>query len=451
MEKILRGFLGVFLIGMFLVPGAVFAEDSEVAALKAQIDALSRKIEVMDSKMMTMEKPAPGAQTTYIPPAPASETGGVLQTAIKDIHMGGYVETQYNGNLDAGKGGNIGRSLSDKTKDTFSVPASKVWFEKLANPEGGAGFRIDMMMGSDVRYYFNNFQTSNTGAANGGSSNTAFAFEQAYVQLVAPLKFFGDSKILPHTMDIKAGRMVTLAGNEVIEGYNNWNISRSVSFGYAIPFTHTGVRVQYNLLNDFLTVYHGVNNGWDNDIDANTYKTLENAVSFSPIKNTKWTTATYFGPELTNAAQVDGPNGRKRFLITNVASWDATKKLSFAGEFDYGNQNRFQLNSDGYLDHRATWYDVAAYAKYKLTEKLAVAYRAEWFNDAQRYRGWTAGTLGTSSSPRDIANTLTLEYKPYENMIARGEYRIDHANAGVFNTDRRNQNTLGGQLIYLFG
>lgn len=451
MRKMLWGLLSIFLIGMCLVPGAAFAEDSEVAILKAQIDALSRKIEVMDSKMMTMEKPAPGAQTTYIPPAPASETGGVLQTAIKDIHMGGYVETQYNGNLDAGKGGNIGRSLSDKTKDTFSVPASKVWFEKLANPEGGAGFRIDMMMGSDVRYYFNNFQTSNTGAANGGSSNTAFAFEQAYVQLVAPLKFFGDSKILPHTMDIKAGRMVTLAGNEVIEGYNNWNISRSVSFGYAIPFTHTGVRVQYNLLNDFLTVYHGVNNGWDNDIDANTYKTLENAVSFSPIKNTKWTTATYFGPELTNAAQVDGPNGRKRFLITNVASWDATKKLSFAGEFDYGNQNRFQLNSDGYLDHRATWYDVAAYAKYKLTEKLAVAYRAEWFNDAQRYRGWTAGTLGTSSSPRDIANTLTLEYKPYENMIARGEYRIDHANAGVFNTDRRNQNTLGGQLIYLFG
>ena len=451
MEKILRVFLGLCMIGMCFVPGAAFADDAEVAALKAQVDALTRKLDAMDSKMQTMEKPAPGAQTTYIPPAPGAETGGVLQTAMKDIHMGGYVETQYTGNLDSGKGINIGRSLSDKSKDSFSVPAAKIWFEKLANPEGGAGFRIDMMMGSDVRYYFNNFQTDNLGATNGGSSNTAFAFEQAYVQLVAPLKLFEGSKFLPHTVDFRAGRMTTLAGNEVIEGYNDWNISRSVSFGYSMPFTHTGIRANYTLFDGFLNVYNGVNNGWDSDIAATTYKTLENAISFSPIKNTKWTTATYFGPGNPTGAVVDGPNGRKRFLITNVASWDATDKLSFAGEFDYGNQNRFQQNVDGYLDHRATWYDVAAYARYKITEKLAAAYRAEWFDDAQRYRNWTAGTLGTTGSPRDIANTLTLEYKPFENVIARGEYRIDHANAGVFNTDRRNQNTLGGQLIYLFG
>lgn len=444
--------LGACFAAMLALAPAAFAADAEVAALKAQIEILTRKMEAMDSKMKTMEKPAANAETVYIPPAAGSDSGDVLHTAIKDIRMGGYVETQYTGNLDAGKGGNIGRSLSDKSKDTFSVPGAKLWFEKLANPEGGAGFRIDMMMGSDTRYFFNNFQLDNLGTANGGSSgNTAFAFEQAYVQLVAPLSFWGCSKVLPHTADIKVGRMTTLAGNEVIEGYNNWNISRSVSFGYAIPFTHTGLRMATTWFDGFLTMYNGVNNGWDNDIDANTYKTLENAISFSPIKNTKWTTATYFGPELTNAVQVDGPNGRKRFLITNVASWDATDKLSFVGEFDYGNQNRFQLNSDGYLSNRATWYDVAGYVKYKFTDKIAGAYRFEWFDDAQRYRNWTNSGTGLSATPRDIANTLTVEYKPYENVIARGEYRIDHANLGVFNTDRRNQNTVSGSLIYLFG
>jgi hypothetical protein len=38
-------------------------------------------------------------------------------------------------------------------------------------------------------------------------------------------------------------------------------------------------------------------------------------------------------------------------------------------------------------------------------------------------------------------------------MIARAEYRIDYAHAGdgnVFDGDHQ-QNTLGGQLIYLFG
>lgn len=448
--------LSVLCMLMMALGDFAFAADADVAALKAQIDAMSRKLAAMESKMMTMEKPAPGAQAVYIPPA--AEKGNVLETAIKDIKMGGYVETQYTGNLDAGKGGNVGRSLSDRSKNTFSVPGAKLWFEKLANPEGGAGFRIDMMMGSDTRYFFNNFQLDNAGTPNGGSSgSTAFAFEQAYVQLVAPMKFWECSKILPHAADIKVGRMTTLAGNEVIEGFANWNISRSVSFGYAIPFTHTGLRVATTWFDGFLTMYNGVNNGWDNDIDANNYKTIENAISFSPFKNTKWTTATYFGPELTNAAQVDGPNGRKRFLITNVFSWDATDKLSFVGEFDYGNQNRIELDSAGVLDNHNKWYDVAAYAKYKFTEKLAAAYRFEWFNDADRYRNWSGQGYTAPGNPvggpkSDVANTLTLEYKPFENVIARGEYRIDHANAGVFNgQDRRNQNTLAGQLIYLFG
>jgi len=443
MRKILKGFLGVFLIGMFLVPGVAVAEENEVAALKAQIDALSRKLEVMDSKMMTMEKPAPGAETTYIPPAPDEKKG--LLRAMGDIHMGGYVETQFQNKVgEPQQNGNVGRSLTDKAADTFSMNAAKVWFEKVANPEGGAGFRIDMMMGSDARYYFNNFQEDNLGTSNGGSSgNSPFAFEQAYVQFIAPLCFWASNAVLPHTVEVKAGRMVTLAGNEVIEGPNNWNISRSVSFGYAIPFTHTGVRASYKLFNDYLTVYNGINNGWDNDIDNNSYKTFENAFSFSPIKNVTWTTATYFGPENNNAS------GGKRFLATNVLGWNATPKLSFAGEFDIGNQPRVDIAMDDNF-HTAQWFDYAAYARYQFTEKIAAAYRFEYFDDSNRYRNWTG--VGTAGATTDLANTLTLEYKPWENVIARAEYRIDYANAGDGNVfgSQHQQNTLGGQLSYLF-
>ncbi|MFA5167901.1 MAG: outer membrane beta-barrel protein [Candidatus Omnitrophota bacterium] len=437
MKKMLRGFLSFCLIGMCMWPGMAFAEDNEVAALKARIDVLSRKLEAMDSKMMTMEKPAPNAQTVYIPPVPESK-GGFLR-AMEDIHMGGYVETQFQNKIGESRGtGNVGRSLTDKAADTFSMNAAKLWFEKAANPEGGAGFRIDMMMGSDVPYYFNNLTRD-----NGSASTTAFAFEQAYVQLVAPLKFLEGNSILPHTIDIKAGRMVTLAGNEVIEGPNNWNISRSVSFGYAIPFTHTGVRATYALFNDYLTIYHGINNGWDVDIDNNSYKTFENAFSFSPFKDVKWTTATYFGPENNTAS------GAKRFLATNVLSWDVNKKLSVAGEFDIGNQPRVDTAMDDVF-HTAQWFDYAVYAKYKFTDKLAAAYRFELFDDSRRYRNWTG--VGTAGASTDLANTLTLEYKLYENMIARAEYRIDYAHAGdgtVFNGNHQ-QNTLGGQLSYLF-
>jgi hypothetical protein len=418
------------------------ADVNEVAALKAQIEALSQKLTTMESKMTAMEKTVASPQIINIPPVPAApdSKGGFLRTTIENINMGGYVETQFQNKVGQPQGtGNVGRSLTDKASDTFSMNASKLWFEKAADPEGGAGFRIDMMMGSDVPYYFNNFTKD-----NGSTSTMAFAFEQAYAQLVAPLHFWQDSNILPHTIDFKAGRMVTLAGNEVIEGPYNWNISRSVAMGFGMPFTHTGMRATYSLFDGYLTVYNGINNGWDVDLDNNSFKTFENAFSFSPIKNVKWTTATYFGSENNTET------GARRFLATNVLGWDVTKKLSFAGEFDIGNQPRVDTAMDGEFNS-AKWFDYAAYGKYKFTDKLAAAYRFELFDDSRRYRNWTGA--GTAGSARDLANTLTLEYKPYENMIARAEYRIDYAHAGdgnVFDGDHQ-QNTLGGQLIYLFG
>lgn len=430
----------------FLVPGEVFAEVSEVAALKAQIDALSRKLEVMESKMMTMEKPAPGAQTTYIPPA-VPEKGNFLQTAMSDIRMGGYIDTQFQNTIESSKGSNTGRVFTDRAKDTFSMNAAKIWFEKAANPEGGAGFRIDFLVGSDARYIDFNDAGSPDGTGSAATLRDEFAFEQAYIQYIQPLCFWANSNVLPHKVEFKAGRFTTMAGYEVIEGPSNWNISRSVEFGYGLPFTHTGLRATFGLFNDYLTVTTGVNNGWDRDLNSQSYKTFENAVSFKPFKNTTWTTASYIGPEQTGAA---GPSTGTRFLVTNVLNYDLTSKASLGGSFDMGNQRRVDIAGDDNFES-AQWYGFGGYAKYKFTDKLAAAYRFELFRDADRYRNWT-GT-GANGAVQDIANTITLEYKISENLIGRGEYRIDYAHAGdgrVFNGEPQ-QNTLGAQLIYLFG
>jgi hypothetical protein len=436
MKNIKHLFLVLCLIGTCVNPGLAIAGDEEVAALKAQIEMLSRKLDAMDSKMQTMEKPAPGAQTTYIPPTEESKSG--FLRAMEDIHMGGYIDTQYQGTFENSDGQNVGRVFSDRAKDTFSMNAAKIWFEKAANPEGGAGFRIDLLLGSDARYI--DFNDGGTTAAD------EFAIEQAYVQFIAPLGFWGDSNVLPHSIEFKAGRFTTMAGYEVIEGPSNWNISRSVTFGYALPFTHTGVRATFGLFNDYLTVTTGINNGWDSDIGSHTYKTFEGAVSFKPFKNVTWTTASYIGPSETGAA---GPAIGNRFLVTNVLNWDVNDKLALGGDFDFGNQRRVDLDGSDVFQS-AQWYGTAGYAKYQFTEKFAAAYRFELFRDADRYRNWTG--VGTAGATTDVANTLTLEYKISEHLIGRGEYRIDYAHAGdgdVFNGSHA-QNTMGGQLIYMF-
>ena len=91
----------------------------------------------------------------------------------------------------------------------------------------------------------------------------------------------------------------------------------------------------------------------------------------------------------------------------------------------------------------ADWQSYAGYARYQLTDKFAMAYRAEIFKQDELFRTTLDDTLWSQ--------TLTAEHKLTDNMIARLEYRYDKADSNnAFDLDS-NQQTLGGQVIYLIG
>ena len=60
--------------------------------------------------------------------------------------------------------------------------------------------------------------------------------KEAYVSYLAPVG---------KGLQVDFGKFVTPMGAEVIESKDNWNYSRSILFGYAIPFYHFGVRAKY--------------------------------------------------------------------------------------------------------------------------------------------------------------------------------------------------------------
>ena len=66
---------------------------------------------------------------------------------------------------------------------------------------------------------------------------------------------------------------MTNHGYELIDGYDGYNdnATRSFSFGYAIPFTHTGLKAAY-AFSDQLTAMLMLVNGWDNAKDNNSSK-----------------------------------------------------------------------------------------------------------------------------------------------------------------------------------
>ena len=69
------------------------------------------------------------------------------------------------------------------------------------------------------------------------------------------------------------GKFVTPIGAEVIESQDNWNYTRSILFGYAIPFYHVGVRATL-AASDKVTLTGFLLNGWNNSSELNGDKTF---------------------------------------------------------------------------------------------------------------------------------------------------------------------------------
>lgn len=459
MSKFTKSLIGMLVLSLSIVLPA-FADENEVVGLKSNVNDLEKKVSDLQRTVQQLaSQPREAAPSGGYVASPSENSGGLIHTA-QDINMSGYAAVQFNQNLgvqstnpdiNTGAGpGNPFRAF-DQNMDTFSVNQFDLTFSKDANPEGGVGFKLDLLMGQDARTIT---------ATTDGDTADQITMVESYIDVVAPLNFIGDNEILGDTIDFKAGRFVTLAGAEVIRATDNWNISRGLLFQLGEPLTHTGLRSTYKLFNDKLTTYLGLVNGWDNVIDNNQYKTIETGFSFSPLENVNWTTAMYIGPENTQTS------GHKRFLVSNVLGWDATDKLAFKAEFTVGSESRVSnllrdtpgggVDGNEITNQNASWYGLAGYVRYELTEKWGMSYRLELFRDPDFFRtaaenggGLTsAARVGQSASTWEM--TFGTDYKMYENLTGRLEYRFDKANVDQpFNSDSY-QSTIGAELIYQF-
>jgi putative OmpL-like beta-barrel porin-2 len=257
-------------------------------------------------------------------------------------------------------------------------------------------------------------------ANNPNPLQTAFDVTQAYLGYTSgPFAF-------------QAGKFETLAGAEVIEDPANANVSRSILFGYAVPFTHTGARLTYTA-NSMFTAIAGVNNGWDNLKGPGGPRTAELGLAYNGSVLTV-TAQGYFGMERFSnsawSATGDSPAGH-RALVDVVATFKATPKFTLVGNFDTGRQTAAPLvDSTGALVPirgglgTATWNGFAGYATYQLTDKLSATLRGETFTDNGGYR------TGFDQQWRE--GTLTLAYAPSAPLVFRIEGRTDSSNHAVW-------------------
>ncbi|MCE9577962.1 MAG: porin [Deltaproteobacteria bacterium] len=323
--------------------------------------------------------PEPAPEPTPAPADAAPAEPAPAEKPAIEIHGFGSVAYTHNFANPSDKLNQL--RVFDGRSDSFTVDAAEISALRTTKVAGDLGFRADLVAGSAVPL---------AGAA-------VIDLQQAYGSWRAT-----------DTVVIDVGKFVTPTGYEVIEGWDGWNdnYSRSILFGYAIPFTHTGARVAATFGDLTATAY--LVNGWDNPVDDNLGKTVA-------------LNALYVHGDLTAAATVmsgkEAPGWRT--LIDALASYKVGTKAVVGINGDFATADNAGTT--------VTWYGVAGYGNVSPTDKVTVGVRAEFFDDKDGARTGLAQTL--------IEGTLTGTLHLQGGLHVRAEVRFDHSDEKPFGDD----------------
>lgn len=414
-------------------------QQEQIDELKQMIEENQRQNHELQKRLEQLESERSGEKMRPEELKAKEEEKGVvsdLTNFLKSIKPGLYIDTSYEFNFNNPKSSNNQLRVFDTEHNAFNINLAQIYLERIPTTEGGyanlVGFRVKLDFGEDTDVFH----------ARGLGGNE-LDLQEAFIHVLAPVG---------KGLDIYVGKFVTLAGAEVIESKDNFNFSRSLLFGFAIPFTHTGIRLHYAAAPLDFTI--GVNNGWDVVKDNNKGKTIEARIGLTHGIFSIGV-VDYIGPEQDNS------DSHFRNLLDVVASISPMSRLNIIANFDYGVEQRFTNADLGLSDKRVSWWGIAGYIVYDLSDMVRLVLRGEYFDDRNGARtvSSTATPIPGGKKYWELTPTLQLKpfarYKPFDNLIVRLEYRHDQANKDVFeksNGDlRKFQDTIAAEFMYYFG
>jgi hypothetical protein len=371
---------------------------------------------VADAPLRADTGKTPGDSST----SSTAKTAEALPKWFNDLAVNAFVSTayEYNGNRPT-TGANSYR-VFDFNDNSFNLDVAELVVQIAASKPNDAGFRVDFAAGNSIP------QITKTQDQNAAQ----FDLQQAFASYIAPL---GSG------LRFDVGKYVTHLGYELIEGYDGYNdnYSRSILFGYAIPFTHTGVKASYAFSSKVAAMVEVVN-GWDLLRDNNRSKSIGAQLTLTPVAPLQVLLNWIGGPELAN------DNHTKRNVFDLVAILKPTSTLTLGVNGDYGKEDGTSLVNPG---SEATWKGIAGYATLAVTNKFSVALRGETFHDEDGVR------LGTGTKTTLSEATLTPSYKFTDHVLFRGEARFDKANQPILTkrgTLADKQTTVAANVIFVY-
>jgi hypothetical protein len=385
--------------------------------------------------------PVPSAAPTPTAGASASAAAGILQGATINVLLDGYYE--WNSDSPVGRVNSL--RAYDVSSNSFSLNQAAVILESAADfaADKRWGARLDLQFGQAT-------STLQGSSANELRPDVYRNVFQAYGTYIFPVA---------QGLTVDFGKWASSLGMEGNYTKDQLNYSRSFLFDF-LPFYHTGLRSKL-AINDQLAFNVWLTNGTEQTEAFNNEKDTMVGLVLTPIPAISWTLNYYRGqehpdviyeqtptqPNLPNEQGtyilpiVNAPNGALD-IFDSYVTWQATTNLQFAAEADYVQQRLYTYSSPARVEAGAF------YVGYQFYPTLAVAARAEYLADI--------GGLFSGTTQYLKEGTLTLDYRPSDHFLMRGEYRRDQSNRLYFlghtlDVFESIQPTLGLGLVWWFG
>ena len=387
---------------------------SKIGSLQKELDALKEQIDQLKNAQ-EQKKAEPSAAVTEAPAAPA-RTPSLGEKLFNSTNISGSVDGYYGYDFEHPAGRQAGLRVFDNYTNQFSLNLAEVDIKRTPDASNSRlGYNLLFGYGNAI-----NVVNSTEPGGVGFDRNVV----QAYVSYLAPIG---------KGLQIDFGKFVTPAGAEVIESASNWNYSRGILFGYAIPFYHFGLRAAY-AFNPKVTLTGFLVNGWNDIVAPNTGKTYGFSLAWTPSSKVSVTQNYLGGPQMADT------NSHWRNLTDTVVQFNVTPKLSLLENFDWGGGDMVPgVNS-------VHWTGIATYARYAFNDQYSFGVRYEYYDDRNGF------TTGMQQHINEY--TATLERTFAHHLISRLEFRRDMSNAPFFPRGvaelAKNQNTVDLGLMYVF-
>ncbi|MBL7998517.1 MAG: porin [Candidatus Kapabacteria bacterium] len=222
---------------------------------------------------------------------------------------------------------------------------------------------------------------------------------------------------------IDAGVFASHIGFESAIGKDCWNLTRSIMADNS-PYFLSGVKISYTSDNQQWFLSGLILNGWQRiqRVNGNSAPAFGHQVTFKPNSSITLNSSSFIGSDTPDSIR------QMRYFHNFYGQFQVHEKLGIILGFDIGAQQKAKGSSEYNL-----WYTPVLIAKYSVSDKMSIAARAEYYNDANQ----VIISTGTANGFQTYGYSLNIDYQLMDNVVWRIEGRGFSSKDEIFNMDKQ--------------